>query len=503
MRGTPVLAVLAACQGPAQLAHDTPAPTTPATVTITSQVNRTRFVTREHLLAAGEMQISGEPFAEAMGRDLANYSRDHLAARHLLRRPPTTRAGRGSIWPGSRRAVESYEYSKQPMNDARVRVGRGDVARLRRRSSTPTARRAGGDRALSRRSQHFATGSNAVGSACSRRARSRRTTRSATVNPPAPARRPAIRSAGRASGRRSHVVRELRSGDRSDERRRRSAARSARDDDPGAQRRAASAPTTSATRRRCTCAIAPSQIDPTITPGADGFAGWKYGLWILNYLQVMHDSTRPRSRRVADGDLAQRRRAGQPGRRRRRHAARRPRRARSSARATSRASRRRCSSHELDNRAEDWLTQLTTTDGATLSRLRRASRDALAYDDGAPLRWFPGAIARDRERRRQRLPAPGATRSRRRTATCSISSGWRWATPSSTRSPTRTTRDVGGSQPARAYFDGDPFPADDQLADGEPTLHDRALAMMRVALVNLDRLHVDPAIGRPRRRRAR
>jgi hypothetical protein len=50
-------------------------------------------------------------------------------------------------------------------------------------------------------------------------------------------------------------------------------------------------------------------------------------------------------------------------------------------------------------------------------------------------------------------------------------------------------RDVGGSQPARAYFDGDPFPADNQLADGQPTLHDRALAMIRVAVVNMSRMH--------------
>ncbi len=55
--------------------------------------------------------------------------------------------------------------------------------------------------------------------------------------------------------------------------------------------------------------------------------------------------------------------------------------------------------------------------------------------------------------------------------------------------------DVGGAQSALAFFDGDPFPADDQLADGESTLHDRALAMMRVALVDLDRLHADPASG--------
>jgi hypothetical protein len=44
-------------------------------------------------------------------------------------------------------------------------------------------------------------------------------------------------------------------------------------------------------------------------------------------------------------------------------------------------------------------------------------------------------------------------------------------------------------------FDGDPFPADDGLADGEQTLHDRALAVLKVALVNLDRLHFDPTSG--------
>ena len=35
-----------------------------------------------------------------------------------------------------------------------------------------------------------------------------------------------------------------------------------------------------------------TQIDSTISPGADGFSGWKYGLWVLNYLQVMHDAER-------------------------------------------------------------------------------------------------------------------------------------------------------------------------------------------------------------------
>src|SRR5689334_23285143 len=45
---------------------------------VTATVNSTRFVSREHFLAAGEMQISGEPLAEAMGRDLASYNRNSL-----------------------------------------------------------------------------------------------------------------------------------------------------------------------------------------------------------------------------------------------------------------------------------------------------------------------------------------------------------------------------------------------------------------------------------------
>ena len=55
--------------------------------------------------------------------------------------------------------------------------------------------------------------------------------------------------------------------------------------------------------------------------------------------------------------------------------------------------------------------------------------------------------------------------------------------------------DVGGAQTAVVYFDGDPFALDNQIADGEATLHDRALAVIRVALINLDRLHTDSASG--------
>src|SRR5262249_3479556 len=47
-----------------------------------------------------------------------------------------------------------------------------------------------------------------------------------------------------------------------------------------------------------------SQIDAVITPGADGFSGWKYGLWTLNYLQIMHDVNEAGVTTVDPNDLA-------------------------------------------------------------------------------------------------------------------------------------------------------------------------------------------------------
>ena len=51
--------------------------------------------------------------------------------------------------------------------------------------------------------------------------------------------------------------------------------------------------------------------------------------------------------------------------------------------------------------------------------------------------------------------------------------------------------DVGGLPSSRATFDGDPMPADNGKPDGEDTPHDRALADIKVAVVNIDRLHCD------------
>src|SRR5689334_6593121 len=48
---------------------------TPLPTGLTAKVTSTRFLTADHMLASIEMQISGEPFAELLGRDLGGYDR--------------------------------------------------------------------------------------------------------------------------------------------------------------------------------------------------------------------------------------------------------------------------------------------------------------------------------------------------------------------------------------------------------------------------------------------
>src|SRR5262245_41072927 len=68
------LALVAAalgCKKSAPLPTGSP---TPAAFFI-SRLTDTRFNTADHFLASIEMQISGEPFAQTLGRDLAQFAR--------------------------------------------------------------------------------------------------------------------------------------------------------------------------------------------------------------------------------------------------------------------------------------------------------------------------------------------------------------------------------------------------------------------------------------------
>ncbi len=400
-------------------------------VTITAAVDSTRFVTREHMLAGGEMQISGEPLAESMGRDLPNYSRDRIPT-DLYYDPNYVLA-----WPdlaGFSTAIESYEYSKQPMNQLAFESGAGTSL-----AYGPLLDPA----QLATAIQHYAVGANAAGRFVS-------ATGWPGLWPTAHVFEsfdPAIDPAGGVA--RGCVI--------------------SSDDDPDGM---GGAPIISSDYECDDTSLhlrdRASQIAPTITPGADGFASWKYGLWTLNYLQVMHDGGEAPIATV--DDLAT---VGQPG---------------SGVYLGSsdiEGFQAQLMIAMVDNRAADWLTRLSTTDGTTLSGFASVAA-ALAYDDTAPLRWFPHAIAVTEADVGSGFPKPSfalASADSELMDLVGVTLGYAgFHALTDTRNPA-----VGGAQAARAMFDGDPFSPDG--------LHDRALAMMRVALVDLERLHVDPATG--------
>ena len=453
---------------------DASAPAQP--VTITGTVNSTRFVTREHMLAAGEMQISGEPFAEAMGRDLNAYSRDQLPP-NLYNDPELQ-----LVWidlPGFSTGVESYEYSKQPMNSLAFESGAGTSLVYGPLVDTDNAVGAAATAHLIPLVQHFAAGSNAAGTWVF----------PAMTYPNGPPAENLLGWPGMWPT--THVFASFDPTTDPTTAFDESCSISSDDDFMNGGFRLKCPDyecdaTTLHLRSRAT------QIDPVITPGADGFSGWKYGLWVLNYLQIMHDVTEAGVATVDAADLAN---VGTPGNTIVG--------ADSTGAATAAGTYIGSSSIEgfqaqmflleLDNRAEDWLMHLSTADGATLGGF--ASRNAaLAYDYAVPLRWFPGQIGVTETDDGSGFPHPAyalASADSHALDLLGLAMGY-----AEVYAVTDTTNaDVGGAQTARVFFDGDPFPADDQLADGEATLHDRALAMMRVAMIDLDRLHTDPATG--------
>ncbi len=239
-------------------------------VTITSTVNSTRFVVREHMLAAGEMQISGEPLAQSMGRDLGGYSRD-LIPTDIYNDPNL-----GLFWidvPGFSTGVESYEYSKQPMNNLASESGAGTSLAYAPLVDTDNATGSAATAHLADLVQHYAAASNAFGKFVFAPGTFPINNPIGDVNPNGVgSARQKTRSVGRESGR-------LRTSSRASIRRSRRRATStcfARSARTMIRVRSAarSAPTTSATRPRCTCRIARRRsIQPSRRAPTDSRAG--------------------------------------------------------------------------------------------------------------------------------------------------------------------------------------------------------------------------------------
>nr|HEX4315101.1 hypothetical protein [Kofleriaceae bacterium] len=468
---------------------DAPAPPGPSPA-ITATVNSTRFVTREHMLAAGEMQISGEPFAEAMGRDLGNYSRDHIPTDIYFDTSPIA-AGPWIDLPGFSTGVESYEYSKQPMNNLAFESGAGTSLAFGPVVNPTGATGSDAIALLAARVQKYGQEANTTGRFIFAAGTFPSGNASGDLNPS---------GAGSAAENplgwpgiwpTNHVFTDFDPtiAPTSDVA---LACAITSDDDPGASG-ALGCADYECDASTLHLADRASQITSTISPGADGFSAWKYGLWVLNYLQVMHDSTEAGVATVPAGQLAQVGSAGNQivgddG---------------TGMGPTAPGTFLGSSDIEgfqaamfldmLDNRAVDWVTALTTKDGVALGGFATIAQ-ALQYGYTSALQWFPSKIAVTETADASGFPKPSyalGSPDSELFDQLGLAMGF-----AEIYSLTDTSNaDVGGSQPAVAYFDGDPFPQDDQLANGDATLHDHALAVLRVAFVNIDRMHTDPATG--------
>jgi hypothetical protein len=98
-----------------------PSPPTPATYFVAERTDAT-FYTADHFLASIEMQISGEPLAQLLGRSLGGYDRFNRTP-DLYTDPQSGRRMRDPL--SYSLAIESYEYSKQPMNNTSFESGAG------------------------------------------------------------------------------------------------------------------------------------------------------------------------------------------------------------------------------------------------------------------------------------------------------------------------------------------------------------------------------------------
>ncbi len=437
-------------------------------VAITATIGSTRFVTREHLLAAGEMQISGEPLAEAMGRRLRQYSRDQL--------PPDLYADpvRGT-WidlAGFSTAIESYEYSKQHMNAVAFELGAGTslvYGPLVNAGETGPAATA----KLAALIQRFAVGSNALGRLVFPAGTYPTGNVSGDTNPTGagnplenplgwPGIWPTLHVFASFDPAIDPTSAEV------------LGCAITSDDTPGSAGAVEQSADYECNATTLHLRDRAAQIDSTIGPGADGFATWKYGLWSLNYLQVMHDAAEAAATSVAASDAASVGTSGNTVR----------------ALAPNAVAGTYLGSSNIegfqaqmflamaDNRAEDWLRHLSTTDGTTLGGFATIG-DALAYDYTQPVRWFPRRIAVSETDDGSGFPHPHyaiADAGTERLDLAGLALGY--ATIFAVTDA--ANRGVGGAQSARVVFDGDPFDA--------TSLHDRALAMMRVAVIDLDRM---------------
>jgi hypothetical protein len=238
-----------------------------------------------------------------------------------------------------------------------------------------------------------------------------------------------------------------------------------------------------------------AQVEPVIGPGVLGYTTWKEAIWGVDFTGRLHDSqsnpvtlVKPEDM-AAVGTLGNQVLALEPP--------------------TAVAGTFIGSTpvegmwgllmvDEMDNAGAWLLSSLMTSDGATLGGFPSIAA-AIDYDYSSPLSWFPTAIAVTED-----LSPPHSPRQVKYPAVKSLAIQDAASHAVDLAALTQgyslffgmtDSRNVAVGQQIglQVAFDGGVFASDDGLPDGENSAHDRALAVMRTSFVNLDRLHVDPS----------
>ncbi len=448
-----------------------------------------RALVAEQMRAAIEMQISGEPLAEAAGRDIAGYLRYAMTPDQLQITTPMSVTNTTDL-AGYSMAVESYEYSKMAMNHLSFESGAGLSLMYGPRLNPANQSGAAALGLLRLRIQSLALQSRAGAAGGA----------SPWVVVPAPSDNPLNRlgfpglwpqfAEFRAYDPAIEPSREVQT---------RCTPSGANGGITTTGKYAGSGPAATSDYECNDNSLhlvdRDRQVEKVLAMDALGLSAWKQTLWVINYFQLLHDVVGTQLTMVDSADTTL---IGQPGN--------------AVLGGTGdplapalpgtylgasdlEGFQGLVMADEIDNKAELLLKQLLTADGTTLGGFA-SIKAALGYDYLTPPRIFPHAVTV--------TEVPGVEGAESQPVAFAILDG-------QSRLPDLTALlgaysaffaltdgknpQIGGSLTVRPVFDGDPFAADNGLADGEQTAHDRALAMIKVALLNLDRLHFDPATG--------
>ena len=465
-------------------------PTDAGPVAMTAALISTRIHTAEIMRAAREMQIGGEPFAQLLGYQVQGFDRA-LATTDQYTDPATGKRRTDPL--GYSTAVESYEYSKQPMNQLSFEAGAGLSLIWGPLLGGTGQTRESASNGYVTRFQHVALAAIAAG----------RFRRPNLIQYPAPTNNPLNVYGWPGLW---PVFAEFASFD--------PAIHPLPGAVPGCSFNGSNASTGYGggsdaggfSNYECDynslhLVDREAQVEKKLTPDALGYAAWKQGLWTINYWSALQDFNGNQIVSVAAADEP---RVGTLGN-------------------SVVGKMDDGTGHlvdgvagtylgdnpmegwqgltmldELDNKAALLLSALLSHDGASLTGAASVqAADDYSYDSS--LLYFPAAISvteqgqADAGEENRYFPKPVNFAIADAHSSLAGLSGLIGGFAEAFAMTDANNAEVGGSQQFRLTFDGDPFPSDDGLPNGQSTLHDRALGVLKIALVDLDRLHLDAA----------